>query len=99
MNLQAYGKHICVKEIVQEKGTELLLPPNVSSGKGMSDEVMRAEIVSIGDGADGYNLDGVLSILVPAYCGTDFAWNGDRFKMIQEHEILAAEYPASKEED
>jgi len=96
MELHAHGKHIFVSEVVQDKGTEIILPTNVASGKGLSAEVMIAEIQSIGEDVGYFDFNSVKQVLVPAYAGIDFAMDGVHYKIIQEHEILAIEY---KEEE
>ncbi len=91
MEFEAAGNHIIVKEVKQDEGTTLVLPNGVSSGKGMSSEVVIATIESVGSDINlGLSTpEKGTQVLVATYAGVSYSYNNDLFKVIHENDILA----------
>lgn len=94
MNLTAAGKWILLKEVPQEQKATIFLPAGVASGKEMSSEVKVMAVESIGWDIPDYDINGPavakgMNVMVASYAGTSFGYEGNEYKFIEKHDILA----------
>lgn len=88
MKLKARGNHVLLREVKEAPESTLVLPPNAKTGRGISSEVRRMEIVNFGEEVQWVGDFSIGSlVLIPAFMGTSFAIDDTFYSIVEEKDI------------